>query len=664
MCGIAGIYHLNPGESPSADVLERMTTAISHRGPDDGSIYIDGQVGLGHRRLSIIDVSGGHQPIFNDDRTKAIIYNGEIYNYQPLRRQLEKKGWTFRTQSDTEVILRAYEEYGETCVEHLRGMFALAIWDAPAKRLFLARDRVGIKPLYYFWNGRVLLFGSEIKAILEHPAATRTLDPLAIDEFLSFTYVPAPRSIFKDIRKLRPGYTLSVGPDGLKEREYWDLRFEPDESLSESDWSERLIEVLRESVAVHLMSEVPLGAFLSGGIDSTAVVGLMAGLMDKPVSTASIGFKAAGFDELPYARIAAQRFHTDAYEKIVEADAAKILDTLMWHYDEPFADSSMIPTYYVSGVARERVTVCLSGDGGDENFAGYRRYRFDTFENRVRDVVPAAVRRALFGSIGRVYPKADWLPRYFRAKTLMTNLSLGPEEAYYRSVSFFGRQMKKPLYGSWLRESVGDHDPFSVLKTYFDRAKGWDPLSRIQYVDIKTYLVDDILTKVDRASMAHSLEVRVPILDHQVMEFAARIPARLQLKGGEGKYILKRALRDVLPEEIMNRPKMGFAIPITGWFRRELRSMFEERVFAPDAFLREIMDVDVIRSWWGHHQSGRRDYATQLYTLLVLECWGKRFLAGKSDDTGVRREKPLLHLTPRKVANAVQPRQNLGRPSA
>jgi asparagine synthase (glutamine-hydrolysing) len=516
-------------------------------------------------------------------------------------------------------------------------MFAFAIWDAPARRLFLARDRVGIKPLYYFWNGRTLLFGSEIKSILEHPEATRALDPLAIDEFLSYTYVPAPRSIFKDIKKLRPGYTLSAGPDGLHERQYWDLSFAPDESLSEAEWSERLLEVLRESVAVHLMSEVPLGAFLSGGIDSTAVVGLMAGLMDQPVSTASIGFRASGFDELPYARIAASRYRTNAYEKIVEADAAHILDTLMWHYDEPFADSSMIPTYYVSGVARERVKVCLSGDGGDENFAGYRRYRFDTFENRVRDVVPAPFRRAVFGTIGRLYPKADWLPRYFRAKSLMTNLSLGPEEAYYRSVSFFGRPMKQPLYGSWLRDSVGDHDPFSVLKAHFDRAEGLDPLSRIQYVDIKTYLVDDILTKVDRASMAHSLEVRVPILDHQVMEFAARIPARLQLKGGEGKYILKRALRDVLPEEILNRPKMGFGIPLAGWFRKELKTMFEERVFARDSFLGEIVDVGRIRSWWSHHQSGRRDYSTQLWTLLVLECWGKRFLTGRhAAETGHR----------------------------
>jgi asparagine synthase (glutamine-hydrolysing) len=634
MCGIAGIYHLSPGAHAAADVLERMASVISHRGPDEGTTFLDGPLGLGFRRLSIIDVAGGSQPIFNDDRTKAIIFNGEIYNYQPLRRSLERLGWRFRTNSDTEVILRAYEEFGERCVERLRGMFGFAIWDATAKQLFLARDRVGIKPLYYFWNGRTLLFGSEIKSILEHPEATRTLDPLAIDEFLSFTYIPAPRSIFKDIRKLRPGFTLTVGPEGLRERQYWDLRFEPDESLNEAEWSERLVEVLRESVAVHLMSEVPLGAFLSGGIDSTAVVGLMAGLMDKPVSTASIGFRASGFDELPYARIAAKRFRTDAYEKIVEADAAHILDTLMWHYDEPFADSSMIPTYYVSGVARERVTVCLSGDGGDENFAGYRRYRFDTFENRIRRIIPGPVRRGLFGTIGRLYPKADWLPRYFRAKSLMTNLSLGPEEAYYRSVSFFGPSMKRPLYGSWLRDSVGDHDPFSVLKEHFDRAAGLDPLSRIQYVDIKTYLVDDILTKVDRASMAHSLEVRVPILDHHVMEFAARIPARLQLRGSEGKYILKRALRDVIPEEILHRSKMGFGIPLAEWFRRELRTMFEERVFARDSFLGEIVDVGRIRSWWSHHQSGRRDYSTQLWTLLVLECWGKRFLTGKHSAGG------------------------------
>jgi asparagine synthase (glutamine-hydrolysing) len=642
MCGIAGIYHVQPGVNAEREVLQRMTSVISHRGPDEDSVYVDGPVGLGHRRLSIIDLAGGSQPIFSDDRTKAIIFNGEIYNFRSLRQSLDKNGRRFHTNSDTEVILGAYEEYGEKCVERLRGMFAFAIWDTSARRLFLARDRVGIKPLYYFWDGRVLLFASEIKSILEHPESTRTLDPLAIDEFLSFNYIPAPRTIFKDIRKLKAGCTLSIAPDRISERQYWDLSFEPDDSLSEGEWAERLVEVLRESVEAHLVSDVPVGAFLSGGIDSSAVVGLMAGLIDRPVSTASIGFLDAAFDELPYARIAAKRFKTDVYEKVVEADAARILDTLTWHYDEPFADSSMVPTYYVSGVARERAKVCLSGDGGDENFAGYRRYRFDTLENRIRRAIPAVLRRTVFGTIGQIYPKADWLPRYLRAKTMMTNLSLGPEEAYFRSVSCFSAPMKHQLYGSWLRESVGDYDAFTVLKPHFERARGWDPLSRIQYVDIKTYLVDDILTKVDRASMAHSLEVRVPLLDHEVMEFAARIPARLQMQGSEGKYILKRALRDLLPREIIERSKMGFAIPLPRWFRRELRTMFEERVLARDSFLGGMMDPAPIRAWWSQHQAGRKDYATHFWTLLMLECWGKRFVCGDSRPAAPAERDPSL----------------------
>lgn len=630
MCGVAGIAFTDTRTVVDPQLLRRMTGALAHRGPDADGFYIAGGVGLGHRRLSIIDVEGGKQPILNEDQTAAIVFNGEIYNFMPIRKTLLETGHRFQTGSDTEVILHAYEEYGKKCVEHLRGMFAFAIWDDRKKELFLARDRVGIKPLYYYWNGEKLLFGSELKSILEDPSVDRTIDPFALDDYLTYLYIPAPKTIFKEIRKLPPGHTLTLSERGLKEEEYWDLSFEPDERLTESEYTEGLRAKLYESVSIHLMSEVPLGAFLSGGVDSTAVVGIMGALLDRPVNTASIGFQEAGYDELPYARLAARKFHTNSYEKIVEADAAQILDSLVWYFDEPFADSSMVPTYYVSKIARERVTVCLSGDGGDENFAGYRRYRFDLFENRIRALLPGGMRRPFFGALGQVYPKADWLPRIFRAKTLLTNLSLTPEQGYFHTMSWFTPKMKRLLYREALKKDLGGYDPFSVMKGYFDLAKDWDPLSRIQYVDIKTYLVDDILTKVDRTSMAHSLEVRVPLLDHEVVEYAARIPARYKLRNGEGKYLFKKALRGLVPSEILERPKMGFSIPLANWLRKGLKGTFEEKVFSPESFVSTLFNLAPIQQWWVQHQRGTKDYSCHLWALLVLECWGRRFIGDGS----------------------------------
>jgi asparagine synthase (glutamine-hydrolysing) len=378
------------------------------------------------------------------------------------------------------------------------------------------------------------------------------------------------------------------------------------------------------------VSDVPLGAFLSGGIDSSAVVGLMSQLTDQPVKTASIGFADSSFDETAHARTVARHFGTDAYERTVSADAVEILDLLVWHFDEPFADSSMVPTYYVSQVAREKVTVCLSGDGGDENFAGYRRYRFDLLENRLRSVLPEGIRMPIFGALGRMYPKADWLPRPLRAKTLLTNLSLPSEQGYFRTMSWFSSEMKRRLYNGEIRRQLGDYDSFSVLDQYFRRAKDWDPVSRIQYVDFKTYLVDDILTKVDRASMAHSLEVRVPLLDHMVVEYAATIPYQLKLFRGEGKYVFKQALTDLLPAAILSRKKMGFSIPLAEWFRRELKDLFEERVFSSDAFIKDLFQIEPIKTWWGQHQRRTRDYAYQLWAILILESWGQRFMRMRS----------------------------------
>ena len=626
MCGITGIFYPRRTQAVSTELLQRMTNVLAHRGPDERSCFVEGPVGLGHRRLKIIDLEGGKQPLFNETNSMVIVFNGEIYNFLLLREELLKKGHQFKTKSDTEVILHAYEEYGEDCVRHLRGMFAFAIWDGEKQRLFLARDRVGIKPLYYFWDGQKLLFASELKAILQDPTISRRIDPLALDDYLTYLYVPAPKTIFQGIRKLLPGYTLTVDTDGIRERQYWDLRFQPRSDLSEDEYAAGLREKLRDSVASHLVSEVPLGAFLSGGVDSSAVVGIMADLLPQAVNTASIGFSEGGFDELPYARAVARRFATRAHEKVVKADAAAILDDLMWYFDEPFADSSMVPTYYVSQVAREQVTVCLSGDGGDENFAGYRRHRIDMLENRIRELVPRALRSPLFGTLGWLYPKADWLPQVLRAKTLLTNVSLPPEHAYFNTMSWFAPAMKKALYGEELRTALRGYDSFSVMKTYFDRCAGWDPLSRIQYVDIKTYLADDILTKVDRASMAHSLEVRVPLLDHEVIEYAASIPAAYKLRGSEGKYIFKKMLSALLPAEVLNRPKMGFSIPLANWFRRELKGSFERQIFAEQSFIGGFFDTQPIRQWWAQHQRGTRDYAPILWSLLVLEHWGRRFM--------------------------------------
>lgn len=626
--------YLDPHARVDEQIVRRMADAIAHRGPEADGFHVRGAIGLGHRRLKIIDLATGIQPMCNEDGNLVIVFNGEIYNYLALRRELLAHGHQFKTNSDTEVLLHGYEQWGRDLLRRLRGMFAFALWDERAQQLFLARDQVGVKPLHYYFDGRQFLFASEIKALLQDPSVARKLDAHALDDYLTYLYIPAPKTIFANIRKLRAGHGLLVNARGLEEFEYWDLDFTPRNGKSEADMAHEVNVALRESVSAQLMSDVPLGAFLSGGIDSSAVVATMSQLLEQPVNTASIGFRESAFDELPYARMVARKYRTNAHEKIVQAEAAKILDTLAWHFDEPFADSSMVPTYYVSQMARERVTVCLSGDGGDENFAGYRRYRFDALENHLRGFMPQAVRAPLFGALGKVYPKADWLPQVFRAKTLLTNLSLTPERGYFHTMSWFNAAMKARCYNASLQRELQGYDPFSVLQPHFARAQDWDPLSRIQYVDVKTYLVDDILTKVDRASMAHSLEVRVPILDHLFMEHAARIPSRYKLRAGEGKYIFKQALRELVPHEILYRPKMGFSIPLAQWLRRDLKPAFESRVFARESFVSEWLEAAALRRMWEQHQRGTRDYAYHLWAVLMLECWGRKFVHHNSPFEG------------------------------
>jgi asparagine synthase (glutamine-hydrolysing) len=625
MCGISGIFEFDPARTVERETVHRMNESLRHRGPDDEGIFIDRGVGLGHRRLSIIDVAGGHQPIGNEDGTVWVMFNGEIYNYESLRQDLLSRGHKFTTRSDTEAIVHLYEEYGEACFAKLRGMFAIAIWDSNKRRMVLARDRVGKKPLYYFADRNHFIFGSELKAVLAADGVPRAIDPLAVCDYFSLSYIPAPRTIYRSVRKLLPAHYLVVSAAGLREAPYWRLSFANVQNHTEAEWCELIREQLCDATRVRLMSEVPLGAFLSGGVDSSSIVAMMSGMMDRPVTTCSIGFSTQEYDESPYARQVATQFKTNHHEDVVEVQALDVLDKLAWHYDEPFADSSAVPTYYVSKMARRQVTVALGGDGGDENFAGYRRYIFDRMENRMRNLVPAPVRRTVFGPLGRWYPGLAWAPRPLRAKATFQSLSRSPLEGYFNSISVFRPDEKGLLFTRDFEQQLADYDSLDVLRKYYEEADTTDPLSRIQYVDIKTYLPDDILTKVDRASMAVSLELRAPILDHHFMELAASMPSDLKLRGGTGKYIFKKAMEPLLPHDILYRPKQGFAIPVDRWFRGELKEMAYDLVI--DRNQDGILDRNYLSFIWKQHQAGRFDRSAYLWTVLMFRKWQQVFQA-------------------------------------
>ncbi len=625
MCGIAGIYHRSgtpPGDWKT--VLERMTRTLVHRGPDDEGYFIDDHIGLGHRRLSVIDLETGRQPISNEDGTVWVVFNGEIYNYADLTALLEHKGHVFRTRSDTEAIVHAYEEWGVSCLDRFRGMFAFAVWDQRRRRLFLARDRLGKKPLYYATVGDAFIFGSEIKALLAFPGLDRTLDLEAVNDYLTLRYVPREKSIFRQIRKLPAGHCLVAEDGGARARCYWDIHFGR-APAGDGSAAGDVAALLRQAVALRLRSDVPLGAFLSGGLDSSAVVGLMAEAAQSPVTTTSIGFPEAEFDELPYARLVARHFNTAHHERVVMPAALDVLDRLVWHYDEPFADSSAVPTYYVAQLARAHVTVALSGDGGDESFAGYRRYFFDVRENMVRALVPAALRRPVFGLLGALYPKADVLPQIFRGKAFLSNLARTPWDAYLYSVSGIHDDDRTRLLSGDVRRALAGYHTGELFEDLYRAADGPDSLSRIQYIDFKTYLPDDILTKVDRASMAHSLEVRCPLLDHHLVEYVAALPSALKLKGAHTKLVLKEAVRGLLPPEILARPKMGFLMPINLWLRTALRPLLHDHVLAPTRH--DLFDPSTVRLLCREHESGRRDRATELWIILMFNLWYDRFVS-------------------------------------
>ncbi len=631
MCGVTGIFDCQGGREIDRALLARMNDSQFHRGPDQGGLHTEPGVGLGHRRLSIIDLSGGAQPLFNEDHSVVVVYNGEIYNFQGLSDELKAAGHVFRTHCDTEVIVHAWEEWGEACVSRFRGMFAFAIWDRNRQTLFLARDRLGIKPLYYaFLPDGQLIFASELKALYLHPGLRHEIEPRAVEEYFALGYVPEPRTILKGALKLPPGHhlTLRRGASPREPVEYWDAPFAPGPARPEADLEVELIERLREAVRIRLIAEVPLGAFLSGGVDSSAVVAMMAGLSADPVNTCSISFGDPAFNEAAFARQVAERYHTNHRVEQVDPNDFDLVDRLADLYDEPYADSSAMPTYRVCELARRQVTVALSGDGGDENLAGYRRYRWHTYEERMRSLLPLGLRRGVFGLLGHAYPKLDWAPKVLRAKTTFEALARDTVEGYFHGVSVLSDGMRQRLFSPGFRGELQGYGAVEVLRRHAEHAPTDHPLSLVQYLDLKTYLVGDILTKVDRASMAHALEVRVPILDHELVEWMSSLDPGLKLRGTEGKYLFKRALRPYLPEDILYRPKMGFGVPLAAWFRGPLRERVREAVLGPVLADTGLFDRAYLTELVEHHQSGRRDYSAPLWSLLMFEAFARRVLAG------------------------------------
>ncbi len=621
MCGIAGML-AEPGRLADSRLLRAMTGILAHRGPDGDGHHEDGRVGLGHRRLSIIDLATGEQPMSNDDASVWITFNGEIYNYRELRRELESRGYRFRTASDTEVIIKAYEAFGPDCVGHLRGMFAFALWDARRRRLFLARDRAGIKPLVYAWNGRRLLFASELKALLQDPDLARELDSEALRDYLTFLYIPSPKTIFRGIRKLPPASYLLLDADGGEPviRRYWQLEFRPEAGRGEAEWIEGLRAQLADAVQSHLVSDVPIGAFLSGGVDSGSVVALMARAAQGPVRTFSIGFEDEAFDEVGYARQVAQRYHTDHYEFVVKPDALEALPRLAWQFDEPFADSSALPTYYVSKITREHVTVGLSGDGGDENFAGYTRYARALALHRGLDRGPGRLVRPFLALGGRLLPSGA------RGQGYLALLGADPVDRYYQIMTGGRIGALRGLLGADVRDSVMPGLGPDRFRAHAGAAAAHDYVAAMQRIDIETYLPEDILTKVDRTSMLVSLEARVPLLDHVLMEYVATMPTALKLSDAGGKAIFKHAMADALPHDVLHRPKMGFGVPLARWFRAELGDHAREVLLDSRTRRRGLLDTDAVARLLEEHRSGHRDRATLLWAVLCLEEWARVWL--------------------------------------
>jgi asparagine synthase (glutamine-hydrolysing) len=631
MCGIAGkLTYDAPAVAP--DLLAAMTDVVAHRGPDSGGYYFGEGIGLGHRRLSIIDLSTGDQPLANEDQTVWVVFNGEIYNFADVRLELESLGHRFRTRSDTEIIVHGYEQWGASCVERFRGMFAFALWDVRAKRLMLARDRLGVKPLYYAPLAGGLVFGSEIKSLLQDPEVPREWRPDALDSYLTLEYIPGPATIYKHVHKLPPGHLLIAERGRFEVRQYWDLHFTGDGDTSrEAEYLEQLDALLRESIRMRLISDVPLGAFLSGGIDSTAVVAYMVETSDAPVVTTSVGFAEQAFDELAHAKTVADHLGCEHHPVVANPDVRELLPRLAWHLDEPFADPSAVPTYYVSAAARERVTVALSGDGGDELWAGYARHHVERWESRVRSWLGPLGSRAA-GALG------SRLPYSVKGARALSHLGLSPAEAYARKHAYaiFEGDEKRGLYTDGFAAETRTSDPFAPFRAAYDACGSPDPLDRALYVDVKTYMVDDILVKVDKMSMAVSLETREPLLDHRLLEFAATVPTSLKLHGNTRKYLLRRILAPRVPASILERGKQGFEPPTGEWLRGPLAEMTEGLLLDGRLKDRGIFEARTLSRLWSDHRDGRRDHRERLWALVMLELWFREFI----DRTTTRAARP------------------------
>jgi len=621
MCGIAGIFHLDVPKPVDPDRVVAMADTLAHRGPDGSGVWTAPGVGLGHRRLSIIDLEGGAQPMATADRRAVITYNGEVYNYQEVRDELAGKGHIFQTAGDTETILAAYREWGPACLDRLNGMFAFAIYDASRDALFIARDRLGVKPLFYCELGDgALLFASELKALRAHPRFRADISPQAIEDYLAYGYVPDDTSILEGVKKLPAGHYLMLerGKPMPRPVQWWDVDFTPGEARSEAGLREELVDRLRDAVRSRMVADVPLGAFLSGGVDSSAVVAFMADASKQAVRTCSIGFDEADHDETRYAQMVADRFHTDARSRIVASDDFPLIDTLADAFDEPFADASALATYQVCALAREQVTVALSGDGADEAFAGYRRYRLFMAEERARSRLPRAIRRGL-GKAGDLYPKLDWAPQPLRAKTTLQALGKSSGEAYAEAVGATAPHVRASIYNADFKRLLSGHRAEDRYVKAMEQAPASDALSRAQYADLKIWLPGDILTKVDRTSMAVSLEAREPLLDHRLVQFAASLPTNLRLRRGEGKYLLKKSLEGRLPDDILYRKKMGFVTPVSAWFRGPLAD--EAAGIAQGSALSTLGWFDPAASarLAEDHRRGRSDHGRLLWQLLMLE---------------------------------------------
>ena len=642
MCGICGIVHFDRAKPVDVRDLKRMVDTLAHRGPNDAGVFVDGHAGIGHRRLSIIDLDGGKQPIFNEDHSAAIVFNGEIYNYADLSAQLAAQGHVFRTRSDTETILHCYEQYGVQCVQQLRGMFAFAIWDRRRERLFLARDRLGIKPLYFYKGSTFLAFASEIKALLELPSVPRELDLEALHIYLSLRYVPGPRTMFKNIFKLQPGHLLVLNEGALYIQEYWDLPQQPGPHRDFSDDLEEFGQLLRESVRLRLMAEVPLGVFLSGGLDSSAILAVMSEITGrKRIKTFSVGYESDGpeeeeSNEFHYARMAANAFGAEHHEFRVGArEFGDLIPELVWHLDEPLADPSCIPLYFISKLARNYITVVLSGEGADEILGGYSIYRkMLALERACRFLtpLPAFV--------------APWLARLIpdEARRHYVQMAGLPLAVRYRGVSRgFRPELRKQLLRGW--DTYGCERALDeVFQPCFQRTSGRSPLDQMLYADLKVWLPDDILLKADKMTMANSLELRVPFLDHKLVEFCAALPPKLKLNGRCGKFLLRETMREKLPKEILWRPKKGFPVPTERWLRGPLSDLTHDVLLSASSACRLYMDDRVLRQVVLDHESGVANREQELWTLLIFEFWHRLFLERSLEPSSSRQQNQEVAL--------------------